>query len=161
MTLQNPYIAARCSEIETILQQASLWASSDDKLGANLAAYISVLVCGVIEDSIEYLVIQRARKTQDTEIEHYITREIDQRFRNPEWGSISGLLKQFSVQYQQAFSNRIVANGKEHSALQSIIDNKNSLAHTGTWKFEMSLMDVDNYFRRIVPILEALEQILA
>ena len=161
MTLQDPHVAGRCAEIEALLQDASLWACNDAKLGANLAAYISVMIMGVLEESVEHLVAQRVRKTQDPEVESYVVEAIGRGFRNPDYGSISGLLKQFSPQYQQLFSQLVPSNGKECSALESIMVNKNALAHTGTWKFEMSLADVEKYFRRILPILEALEQILA
>lgn len=161
MTLQDSYIARRCGEIDVLLTAATNWASSNEKLGAHLAAYISVLIMGVIEDCIEYLVIQRVSKTQDPEIQHYVGKVLGERFRNPNWNSISGLLKEFSEDYQRKFTEKISHNGSEASALESIMKNKNSLAHVGTEKLQMSVSDVDGYYHRIIPILEVLEQILA
>jgi hypothetical protein len=158
--LQDPYVVNRCTEVEAILIDAASWATKDAKLGACLAAYVSVLISGVVEDCIEHLVAQRASKVQDSEIHHYICHALDLRFRNPEFGTISGLLKEFSDEYQQKFTAKISPNGAEATALKSILDNKNSLAHVGTAKLQMTVSDVDGYYRRIIPILETLERIL-
>jgi hypothetical protein len=159
--LKDPYIAKRCSEIESLLVNAEVWAENNEKLGAHMAAYISVLILGVLEDCTEHLVTQRVDKTGDSEIKNYVVKVIDERFRNPDWGAISGLLGEFSAEYKTKFTNKIAHNGTEATALQGIVDNKNALAHVGTSKLNLSVTDVDGYYRRIVPILEVLEQILA
>jgi hypothetical protein len=161
VTLHDPYIVRRCSEIEGILVDATVWASSNEKLSAHLAAYISVLILGVLEDCIEHLVVQRVDKTGDGEIRNYMVKIIDERFRNPDWGSISGLLGEFSPAYKTTFTHKIAHDSAEATALQGIVDNKNSLAHVGTSKLNLSVADVDSYYRRVVPILETLEEILA
>ncbi|MDP2935629.1 MAG: hypothetical protein Q8O86_03970 [Dehalococcoidia bacterium] len=161
MTVSDPYVHGRCSEIERLLNEAASWASNDARLGANLAAYITVLIVGVLEDCIEHLVAQRVQKTGDNEIGNYVGKVLSERFRNPVWGYISGLLGEFSEGYQRRFSQMISHNGSEASALMSIVSNKNELAHVGTWKLEMTVTDVTDYYHRIVPILEVLEQILA
>jgi len=160
MTLNEPYIVARCNEIKILLANAKVWASINEKLGAHLAAYICVLIVGVMEDCIEHLIAQRVGQTGDKEITNYIRKVLGERFRNPEYGSISGLLKEFSDEYQQRFREKISHDGSESTALASIIGNKNSLAHVGTEKLQMSVEDVENYYHRIIPILETLEEII-
>ncbi|MFH1486340.1 MAG: hypothetical protein ABIH46_09735, partial [Chloroflexota bacterium] len=85
---------------------------------------------------------------------------VDQRFRNPDYGTISGLLKQFSPAYQQSFVKRIPPTGSEASALNSMLTNKNALAHVGISKLQLTVSDVKQYCERVIPILETLEQIL-
>jgi hypothetical protein len=160
VTPQNPYLVKRCSEIEVLLTDAKNWASNDEKLGAHLAAYVSVLTVGLLEDCIEHLVNQRASKTNDNEVKNYVRGVLHQRFKNPDYGAISGLLGEFSQEYKKAFADRITHNGMEATALQGMLDNKNSLAHEGIDKLQMSVYDVDSYYHRIIPILEVLEQIL-
>ncbi len=160
MTPKDPYICERCTEIEGLLTDAASWAKKDEKLGAHLAAYICVLVLGVLEDCVEHLVAQRVDKTGDSEIRNYIVKVINVRFRNPDWGKIRDLLGEFSQEYKTAFTDKIPHNGTEADALRDVVTNKNSLAHTGTSKLNLSVNDVDNYYRRVVPILEILEQIL-
>ncbi len=161
MTFRDAYVAARCAEIQNLLDNAARWSSTDEELGAHLAAYISVLLLGVIEDCTEHLIAQRVARTKDAHVHHYVCLVLDQRFRNPDHGAISGLLKEFGDDYQTLFKDKFPHTGKEAEALQAIVDNKNSLAHVGTRKLEMTLADVADYCGRIVPILEGLEQILA
>ena len=161
MTLKDPSISQRCHEMEGLLADAAGWASRDEKLEAHLAAYLSVLITGMVEVCIEHLVSQRAGKAQDQEVQDFVSEALHQRFRNPDWGTINGLLGQFSTLYQQRFTERIPHDGSAATALNSIVDNKNSLSHTGIWKLQMTVADVDNYYRRILPILEALEDVLS
>lgn len=160
MTLHDPHVIDRCAEIEGLLTEAAVWASQDAKLGAHLAAYITVLITGLLEDCIEYLVVQRVGKTQDSEVQNYVKAVIKERFRNPDWGAISGLLGQFSDNYKHEFGSKIRHDGSEADALNSIVTNKNSLAHIGTANLQVTVGNVDDYFRRIIPILEVVEQIL-
>lgn len=158
--LQDPYLVKRCTEIEILLVEAKNWASIDYKLGANLAAYVTVLIVGVIENCVEHMVAQRVRKTHDSEVEHYVVQSLQQGFRNPNHGKISGLLKMFSEDYQRRFKQRIPYNGKEAVALESVVGNKNSLAHVATSNLQLTIKEVENYYRDIKPILEVLEDIL-
>lgn len=159
--LKNPYILKRCAEIEGLLTDAASWAKKDEKLGAHLASYICVLILGVLEDCVEHLVAQRVDKTGDNEIRNYIVKVIDGRFRNPDWGAINGLLGEFSTEYKTTFAQKIAHDGSEALALQGIVDNKNSLAHVGTSKLNLNVTDVDDYYHRVIPILETIEEILA
>ncbi|OGP55547.1 MAG: hypothetical protein A2Y65_00890 [Deltaproteobacteria bacterium RBG_13_52_11] len=160
MISKDPYVAGRCSELDILISDALSWADDDSKLAAHLAAYISVLIVGVFEDCIEHLIGSRAKKTEDHEIHNYIVRVTSQRFRNPSYAKIAEMLKDFSQAYQQTFKSTIAPNGNEADALQSLVDNKNALAHAGTAKLNLTLDDVSIYYRQSLPILQTLEQIL-
>lgn len=131
---RDPYIVKRCGEIELLLTEAAGWASTNYKLGAHFAAYATVVIIGVLEDCIGYLVAQRVAKSGDSEVENYVGKVVGERFRNPEYGSISGLLREFSEDYQKMFKSKFSHDGAEAVALESIVSNKNSLAHVGTAK---------------------------
>ena len=158
---KDSYISGRCLEIETALDEAAVWSLNNDKLGAYLAGYLTVIISGVIEDCIEYLIRQRAARTGDFQVESFVAEFIRRRFGNPNHGQINGMLKDFSDEYSRTFTSRIPHDGSSADALNSIIQNKNELAHTGTWKLQMTLSDVRDYYHRVVPVLEAVEDILA
>lgn len=160
MTCVEPYLIKRCEEIELLFKDASKWAAGDDQVSAHFAAYITVLIMGVFEDCIEHLFAQRAHKAGDKEVGNYVVKVIGDRFKNPDYGAISGLLKEFSPDYQQKFKGKIAYSGKEATALESILGNKNSLAHAGTAKLEISIKEAEEYYLRALPILETLENIL-
>ena len=161
MTPNDLYVSDRCAEIERLLTDAKGWASQDERLGAHLAAYLTVLITGMVESCIEHLVMQRVGKAQDPEVVRYVSQVLEQRFRNPDWSTISGLLRQFSDEYRREFAERIPHDSQEAGALASIVNSKNELAHVGAWKQQLTIGDVEGYYRRIVRILQALEDILS
>ncbi len=158
MNGSDPYIADRCTEIESVLNEAETWSAVDPKLGAYLAGYITVLISGVVEDCIEYVIKERAKRANDPELLGFVSKLLEQRFRNPRSEEIAGLLSMFSSQYQEEYRTSIPRNAPD--ALGSIIANRMSLAHTGTWKQQTTVSDVRNYFLRITPILAVVEHIL-
>ena len=161
MIADETYISRRFLELQDLFKNAKGWASKDDKLAANLAALLNVLIVGVIEDCIEYLIATRVKKTHDSEVEHYIVQTIHKRFRNPDHEAISGMLKEFSETYKRNFKEKIPGNSKEATSLKSLIDNKNSLTHKGTSNLSLTIKDVENYFNDVIRIVEALEQVLS
>lgn len=157
----NPYVLRRCAEIEGLLQYADVWSKKDEKLGAHLAAYICVLFFGVLEDCIENLIKDRANKSGDPQVYNFITTIINARFRNPDRSAICEVLGLFSKEYKEKFSQKIKANGSEDEALNDIVRNKNSLAHEGTDKLNLSVKDMNDYYHRVIPIVEAIEDVLS
>ncbi|MBI4215788.1 MAG: hypothetical protein HY687_00100 [Chloroflexi bacterium] len=159
MTPQHPYVTGRCNEINTLLADLKVWSQGNDKLGAHLANYLCVVLSGVVEECVENLVAERAKKHQDAELVNYVREVVHKLFSNPEHGTISGLLGQFSPEYKSKFVEKIPHNGKEGTSLTSIVNTKNQIAH-GTNKFQLTLRDMEDYYTNVIPILEILEQIL-
>lgn len=158
---KNPYVLKRCTEIEDLLKYADKWSKKDAKLGAHLAAYICVLFLGVLEDCIEKLIKDRANKSGDPEVYNFITTITKTRFRNPDRSAICEILGLFSTEYKEKFLQKIKANGSEDEALNDIVRNKNSLAHEGTGKLNLSVTDMSDYYYRVIPIVEAIEDVLS
>ncbi len=156
----NPYVLKRCAEIEGLLQYADSWSKKDEKLGAHLAAYICVLFLGVLEDCIEKLIKDRANKSGDLEVYNFIKTITHTRFKNPDRSAICEILGLFSNEYKVKFSQTIKANGSEDEALNDIVRNKNSLAHEGTGKLNLSVKDMSDYYKRVKPVIEAIEEVL-
>ena len=160
MNIQDKYISTKCIEIESLLKDSDNWAKNDAKLGAHLATYINVLILGILEDCVEYLVKERSRKSGDAEVESYISKDIEQRFKNPTYGKICDVLGQFSSRYRAEFQNKFSANCLEVDALNSILRNKTNVAHYGLANLGISVKDVEIYFQGVVNILEKLEDLL-
>ncbi len=159
MNPTDPYVTQRCAEIDSVLGDAAGWASQDAKLGAHLAAYVSVLISGVVEDCVEHLVRTRAGRAGDARVQELVGKLLDQRFRNPRSDQIEQLLGWFSPRYRDEYRTRVPIEARE--ALGSIVTNRLSLAHTGTAKQQLTLGDVDGYFKRIQGLLRSVEDVLA
>ena len=158
MTPRDPYVAQRCAEIDLNLIDAVTWSATDAKLGAFLAGYVTILISGVVEDCIEHLVKQRAAKSQDPELTEFVSRLVGGSFSNPRSDYIARLLGRFSSAYEEQYQDSVPLSSRE--ALGSVMANRLSLAHTGTWKQPTTIADVQSYFSRIVPILSVVEDIL-
>lgn len=168
MSIVNQYIVNKCDEIGSLLKQAKVWAEgdpteekvADPKLGAHLASYINVIMLGMLEDCIEYMVRERAKKPGDKELENYISEDISQSFRNPNYSKICEVLGQFSSEYKSEFQSRIKHDSSAVDALNSILENKNKLAHLGLSNLNLTIDDANDYYIRVIPILEVLEDLL-
>ena len=156
--LQDSYVLERCSEIQDALRYAADKSKGDDDLGAHLADYISVLISGVVEDCVEHLVVQRAHRTNDAELQSFVRSAIDRQFRNPRSDDIAEVLNRFSSAYRNSYM--VAVSGEARDALGSIVSNRVSLAHRGQSQSNLNVNDVSRYFGLIVEILEVVEHIL-
>ena len=160
MSIKDQYLANKCQEIESLINDSKKWAETNAKLGAHLATYINVVILGILEDCIEYLVKARARATGDTGIENYISKDIKESFKNPNYGSICSLLSKFNDTYSAKFQRKFNKGCLEYEALDGLIINKTNVAHYGLANLKLSLDDVDNYFKGVVNVLEEIEDLL-
>lgn len=158
MSLRTPYLLARFGEIDTALAKAVGWGRQDPELDAYLAGYLVVLLCGIFEDCIEHLLLERVRKTNDKELVSFVGRRVSQTFRNPDSGRIATFLEDFSSSYKDNYKKRVTDSSA--AALSSIVSNKNWLAHGETKKLQITIGDVTDFYLRSIPVFEAVEQIL-
>ena len=156
----DKHISDRFADIAALMADARNWANLDPRLDAHLAAYVCVLLTGAIEDAIERMVSLRMGSLGDSEIERYVVKVVGQRFRNPDWSAISGLLGEFSEEYKRAWSIRFPPGDRVNESLRSILAIKNALAHTGSITLYVTLRDVQTYYDDVIPAVDELEQII-
>ena len=155
---QDAYVVEQCSKIEEVLEYAAERFERDAKTGGYLAGYISVLISGVVEDCIEYLVLKRAQMSNDPQLCGFVRTSIDRQFRNPNSRDIANLLGNFSPGYQTQFQDSV--NNEAREALGSIVSNRMSLAHRGEPQSQFTVNEIRRYFSQIVDLLEVVEKIL-
>ena len=160
MSISDSYVGSRYSDIAQLVNDLEARAASDSRLAAHVAGYLDVLIVGAVEDSIEHLIDKRGRKTGDIEIEEYVRSAVRGSFRNPDWGAIAALLGQMSAQYKADFRSRIPPDGSTARALDSLLANKNALAHVGSSNLHLTIPDVRGYFERLESLFEAIETVL-
>jgi len=161
--MRNAEISAKLSDIAALIRDSNAWANSipGTSLAAHLATYIDVYILGVLEESIELLLRERAHQSKDGFVANYICQDINDKFKNPRRNSIGEILKKFDPSYSTAFYARYDQNCSEIKALDSINEIKKNLAHMGAYDLKLTLNDVEDYFNRVIPILEFLESILS
>ncbi len=160
MSIKDQYLDDKCKEIESLIGDSKNWAKTDAKLGAHLATYINVVILGILEDCIEYLVKARAKTSGDIGIENYISKDIKDSFKNPNYGNICGLLSKFSDIYSTRFQTKFNKGCLEYDALDGLLRNKTNVAHYGLANLGLSVDDVEIYFKGAVNVLEEIEDLL-
>jgi len=163
MPMRNAEISAKLVDIGTLLKDSKVWAATqpDSSLGAHLATYIDIYILGVLEESIELLFRERAYLIKVDCIADYICQAIKHSFKNPKRHSIGETLKMFNPDFSNAFYTKFAPNCSEIEALDSINAIKQNLAHMGAYDLKLTLEDVEDYFNRVIPVLEVLESILS
>ena len=153
-------ISDRLSDIATLISDAENWAKFDVRLDAHFAAYACVLLSGAIEAAIERIISLKMRSLGDRETESYVIKVVGQRFRNPDWGAISGLLGDFGDAYKLSWASQFPSGSRTEDSLRSINSIKNSLAHTGSNSLHVTLRDVQSYLNNVLPAINHLEQLM-
>ena len=153
-------ISNRFSEIAKFISDAQYWAQADPRLDSHFAAYACVLLSGAIEASVERIIALKMQTIGDHETANYVIRVLGERFRNPDWGTINGLLGQFSSAYRASWTNQFPPSGRTQNSLESINVIKNSLAHTGAASRHVTLLDVQSYLNDVIPAIDHLEQLM-
>ena len=151
------YLIARFGEIDTAVQKAKVWSAADMEMQAVMAAYLVVFIAGCYEDCVEYLVVERAGKHGDVEVQNFIRASVDATFRNPRFDTIKNLIAYYSDAYKKELENRV--DERSRAAIASIMNNKNLVSHGK--RTAVTLGDVETFHAGSIPIFEALEDILA
>lgn len=154
------YSANRFAEIAGLLQDAATWAKVDERLDAHFASYVCVILSGAIEDIVEKMFASRMSVLGDSEASSYVVKVIGERFRNPDWPAINGLLGEFSDEYKMSWRTKFPPNGQLHGCLESINNIKNALAHTGSNSLHVTLKDAQYYLNNAIEAMQHLESIV-
>ncbi len=155
--MRTPHLVNQFAYVDRVLAKCLSWRAGDAELASYLSSYLVVMLSGVYEDCIEHLLSLRAGRAGDPEVSAFVAKTVDKTFRNPTFDKIVGILGKFSQQY--ATQLKTVVQDRDARAIDSIVNNKNLIAH-GKRSSQLTLGEVSDFHRRTVLIFEALENIL-
>lgn len=158
--MRTSYVLSRFTEIDGAINKAKAVADSigDLEVQAFFARYIVVFASGIYEDCIEHLFTEFAKKYGNQGIALFFSKMLESHFRNPDYNNIKGLLRQINPDYGDELDNKLGESPGSKDAIESVVNNKNAVAHGKP--ATATLRDVDKYHQQIVPIFEAIEDIL-
>ena len=154
--MKSTHLKIWSSKIDNIITKSKALSSGDPELESYLASHLVVFAAGAYEDCIEFLLAQRAQKSRDVELISYVERTIDIYFRNPDFSNICKMLVRFNPQWVKELEKRVDA--KAAQGINSIVGQKNNIAHGKP--SSVTLSDFQDFHRRAVSVLEALEEVL-
>jgi hypothetical protein len=163
--MQNASLKAKFDDIDKIINDGKdiingLIASSPTKTIENaikcyIGGYAAVAICGIYESCVEEMFYIRAMKTGDKEIANYIAITMDKNFRNPDFNKIVNFVNMLDKKHGASLKKIKLIN---YSALDSIVNNKNSIAHGKN--STVTIDDVSDFHNRSKVIFETLEKLL-
>ena len=129
----------------------------DIELKSHISKYLTVLISGMYEDMIKNLVKEYVfKETTSKEIKNFTSRQMKYIFRNPESKNIQQFLNRFNKRWYGELMKKVDQTNLD--ALNSIVNNKNLIAHgnTSTITYE----DIKTYYNESKIILEELDSII-
>lgn len=129
----------------------------DPELKSHIAKYLTVLISGIFEDIIKNFVKEAIQKeTIIKQIRKFVFHQIDVTFRNPSYKNIKTLLNKFDESWIKDLNDNI--EEKNRDALNSIVNNKNSIAHGDSPS--ITLDDIKTYYEDSKIIITQLDSLI-
>ena len=119
-------------------------------------SYLVVLISGIYEDCIEYLINKRVDTIGDSEVSAFIEKTLDIQMRNPNWDNLMTVLGRFSKKWVTIMNKKI--NNRVKTDLNNIVNNKNAVAHGNTSGLTLGEIKICN--KNCKSIFEKLEKIM-
>jgi len=128
----------------------------DRKIAVDLESYLVVLISGIYEDCLEYLINKRVDRAGDTEVSAFVEKTLYVQLRNPNWENLTNILGRFSKGWVNSMNKKIQHRTK--TSLNNIVNNKNAVAHGNT--SSLTLGEIKDCHKYCKSIFEKLEKIL-
>ena len=119
------------------------------------AGYLVVYICGIYEEAIETIVKEKFARAERRYISRYVELILGRSFRNPKTGVITELLNSINKNWGEKIDNLPERN---KSALNSIVGNKNGLAHGVS--INITLREAIEYYNDSKAVIEKIDEII-
>jgi hypothetical protein len=153
--LRNPYVRNKFALIKDAINRIEKF-KGDRKIAVDLESYLVVLLSGIYEDCLEYLINKRVNQAGDVEVSAFVEKTLDIQLRNPNWDNLTKVLGWFSKKWVTTLNKKIRNRAK--TDLNNIVTNKNAVAHGNT--SNLTLAEIKNCHKYCKSIFEKLEKII-
>ena len=129
---------------------------SDLELQNHWARYLCVRVSGFIETSVRSILIDYAINSSAPDVANFVRHRLESGrggFQNPNMGNIIDLLKSFNSEWARLVES--VATDEMKQAINSIVADRNSIAHGGDQGITYST--IQRYYQNAVAVIELIE----
>ncbi|MDP3778634.1 MAG: HEPN domain-containing protein [bacterium] len=129
---------------------------SNDLVDAYLAKFLVVYICGMYEEVIETAFTDFfVRNTSRQEVVTYARDSVAKSFMNPKFDKLMKLIGSFG---NATWTSALKSMSSERIALDSIVENKNNIAH-GHGAI-ITLLDIKQYYINSRPLIEKFDELL-
>lgn len=152
-----PRISAYRKQIDDVVGRVDALISAggtvDPELTSDLAKYITVLSAGLIENTMEEVVLEYGRQFRDTRMDTYLAGRM-RSFNNPQRNRILDVLSSFDGNWGLRAKAFLAVNATHTVALESIMSNRHQIAHGGF--SGVTLGDIRRWLLDVEPIVQFL-----
>ena len=127
----------------------------DPEIQSHWARYLCILVSGLIEMSVKSILADYARNKASPQVTNYVESRLKS-FRNPKMQNISDLLRAFSPTWADGLD--LVADGQMKDSVDSIVNNRNAIAHGGT--SGLTFGSIKQYYVDAIAVLKEIERLV-
>ena len=130
--------------------------TGDIKMLSEWTKYIGVLVCGLLEKGIYYLLLEYSKKNANENVVSYVDNNF-KKFTNPTMGKIEDELSKFNKNWVKDL--QASPNYQQHKEqINSLVKQRNLIAHGN--KSDFSQNHLKQYYQTTIQFLSNLEQIV-
>jgi hypothetical protein len=154
--MNSKYVESKLDYIELLFNYFKA-KELDDELTSHIAKYMTVLISGVFEESIKSILKESIQKETITNVTRsFIFKQIEITFRNPDHKNIKTLLNKFNKEWIKNLNN--IIEDKNWESLNSIVNNKNNIAHGNS--SSITFEDIKTYYNDSRIIIIELDQMI-
>lgn len=145
------------NSIDATLRDIHSVQGSNPLIDAYLARYLVVYISGVYEEIVETIFVDFAQKHCDRrELASYIRKSLSVSFRNPDTHNVKALVRKFEHRVLEPVLKNMAEQG---AALDSIVNNKNTIAHGGSSR--VTLSEVIEYYEKSREYIEKIDEMMS
>lgn len=120
-----------------------------------LTAYLVVITCAELEESIEQIIRVRAQKSGDPVLVSLVSSAIGIVVRSIKTSELAGVLNRFTEAHKESFQKRMEAIPQAVNSYNSIVVQRHSVAHTAA--FALTFADFVKYYEEGHVVLDAFQ----
>ncbi|PIW68457.1 MAG: hypothetical protein COW10_02435 [Candidatus Omnitrophica bacterium CG12_big_fil_rev_8_21_14_0_65_42_8] len=145
-------VKALLQKIDQAIQDIKSFPNSSVLEESYFAKFLVVFICGIYEEAIETIINEWIAKFNSSQVSQFVGDSLRYTFKNPEINNIKKLLRKFDRHWERQIDQ--IPN-KAKTALDSIVGDKNSLAHGNTCN--ITLNDVIQFYLDSKIIIETID----
>lgn len=148
-------ISRHRSRVDAAFNRVSDIPQAEIRLRSDFAEYLTVLVYGYLEQSVQQLLMQYVRDRSSRPVARYTNRRLE-RSRSMKYNNLVSLLGDFDPQWRTEFE--YIIDERSRRAIDTVTNNRHQIAHGG-WT-SMTVVVIRHEYEQIKGVIDDLAVLL-
>jgi predicted house-cleaning noncanonical NTP pyrophosphatase (MazG superfamily) len=151
--MENQEVARQVQRLRSLFGKVGNASNNDMSLQGHWAKYLCVMVAGLVENGLKEIFSEYIKDKSTKPIADYAISYIT-KLQNPKAEKVMDLVGSFKAEWRNELETFLANEGRK-DAIDSIMNNRNQIAHGKD--VGVTVVNVSNYFNKIVSVLEFIE----